>query len=428
MAEKNDANSSVVRLKAEVTTGLPSRGSINRLPGSLWALGFVSMFMDISSELIHALLPVYLVTVLGTSTLTVGFIEGIAEATANITKIFSGALSDWLGKRKLLTTIGYGLAAFTKPIFALAQSVGWVVAARFIDRIGKGIRDAPRDALVADLTPADLRGAGFGLRQSLDTIGAVVGPLSAIALMAITSSNFRLVFWVAVIPAFISLGLMIFAVKEPARHEAEDRPPLRLADVKRLPAQFWAVVGVAAMMMLAHFSEAFLILRAQNVGMPIALVPLVMVVMNIVYAVVSYPAGALSDRIGRVGIVAVGVLCLIAADLVLALGPTILFIVVGVVFWGLHMALTQGLLSSLVADTAPLDLRGTAFGAFNFAGGIAMLAASIIAGGLWDAYGPRATFLAGAGTAAVALIGLTSVRFACESGGTSSNQRDALRP
>ena len=391
-----------------MTIETPPAGSKShaRLPGGIWALGFVSMFMDISSEMIHALLPIYLVTVLGTSTLTVGFIEGIAEATANITKIFSGVLSDWLGKRKLLTALGYGLATFTKPIFPLAASVGWVVAARVVDRIGKGVRDAPRDALIADLAPEDLRGASFGLRQALDTVGAFVGPLAAIVLMALSSDNFRFVFWIAVIPAFISLAVMIFAVREPARHEADAKPRLRLADAKRLSGRFWTVVGVATILTLARFSDAFLILRSQNAGIPVALVPAVMVVMNIVYALGAYPAGVLSDRIGRGGLLAVGIVCLIVADLFLALGTTISLVMIGVVFWGLHMALTQGLFASLVADTAPEDLRGTAFGVFNFAGGIAMQIASVLAGGLWDAYGPSATYLCGAALTLVALIGL----------------------
>jgi MFS family permease len=380
------------------------------LPRGIWALGFVSMFMDISSEMIHALLPVYLVTVLGASTLTVGFIEGIAEAMANITKIFSGALSDWLGKRKLLTTIGYGLAALTKPIFPLAGTVGWVVAARFIDRIGKGIRDAPRDALVADLSPPDMRGASFGLRQSLDTVGAFVGPLAAIALMTLSADNFHLVFWVAVAPAFVALAVLTFMVREPVRHKAEARPRMRMADAKRLPRRFWMVVGLATILTLARFSEAFLILRARNVGLPVALVPAVMVVMNIVYALAAYPAGVLSDRLGRGGLLMLGIACLIVADLILAHDGSIAFVMLGVVFWGLHMALTQGLFATLVADTAPEDLRGTAFGLFNFAGGIAMLVASVLAGELWDSHGPAATFLAGAALSAIALIGLVVVR------------------
>ena len=390
----------------------PDAGSRSRprLPPSIWALGFVSMFMDISSEMIHALLPIYLATVLGASTLAIGFIEGVAEATANISKIFSGALSDWLGHRKFLTALGYGLAALTKPIFPLAATIEWVIAARFIDRIGKGIRDAPRDALVTDLAPASLRGASFGLRQALDTIGAVAGPLAAIALMALTSDNFRFVFWIAVIPAFVALAVMIFAVQEPIRHDVGAKPRLRLADAKRLSGQFWVVVGVATILTLARFSEAFLILRSQNVGLPAALAPTVMVVMNIIYAIAAYPAGALSDRIGRIGLLAVGMACLIVADLILALGATVMLTMLGVVFWGLHMALTQGLFASLVADIAPEEMRGTAFGILNFAGGLAMLAASIVAGGLWDIYGPKATFLGGAAVTVIALIGLVLSR------------------
>ncbi len=377
-----------------------------RLPPGIWALGFVSMFMDISSEMIHALLPVYLVTVLGASMLAVGVIEGIAEATANITKIFSGALSDWLGRRKPLAIAGYGLAAITKPIFPLATTLGWVVAARFIDRIGKGIRGAPRDALVADIAPPDLRGASFGLRQSLDTVGAFLGPLAVMGLMTLTSDNFRFVFWVAVVPAFVSVTILVVAVREPTRHQAPATPRLRLSDARRLPRGFWMVTAVATALTLARFSEAFLILRSQSVGLPIALVPAVMVVMNVVYAIAAYPAGALSDRIGRGGLLAVGVVCLIVADIFLAFGTSITLIMVGVAFWGLHMALTQGLFASLVADSAPTDLRGSAFGVFNFAGGIAMLVASVVAGGLWDIYGPTATFIAGAGFTAASLIGL----------------------
>jgi len=399
----------------------PSTSSALRdIPRGVWALGLVSMFMDISSEMIHALLPIYLVSVLGVSMLTVGFIEGIAEATAMITKVFSGALSDWLGKRKLLAAIGYGLAAFTKPIFPLASAVEWFVAARFIDRIGKGIRGAPRDALVADISPEHVRGASFGLRQSLDTVGAFLGPLLAIGLMLLTLNNFRLVFWIAVIPAFIAFALMVFGVEEPAKHAASgNAKPLHFADATRLPGIFWAVVGIAAVFTLARFSEAFLGLKAQAVGLPIALVPAVMIVMNIVYALVSYPAGSLSDRIGRNGILIVGIAMLVVADIILASGVTVPAVLAGVVFWGLHMGLTQGLLATLVADTAPADLRGTAFGVFNLASGVAMLVASIIAGGLWDAYGPKMTFLAGAAFTAIALIGLVIAQ---------SRARAAARP
>jgi MFS family permease len=382
-----------------------------QIPRGIWALGFVSMFMDISSEMIHALLPIYLVTVLGASTTVVGLIEGIAEAAASITKVFSGALSDWLGRRKLLAAIGYGLAAFTKPVFPLATSVGWIVAARFVDRIGKGIRGAPRDALVADITPEQLRGASYGLRQSLDTVGAFVGPLAAIGLMAASADDFRFVFWIAVIPAFIAFALMVFGVEEPARPvHREKRQVPRLADIPGLGAAFWIMVAVAAVLTLARFSEAFLILRASDVGLPIALAPAVMVVMNIVYSLAAYPAGALSDRIGRNSVLAGGIAFLIAADLVLALLPTIEFAFLGVFLWGLHMGFTQGVFATLVADTAPERLRGTAFGLFNLVGGLAMLLASVIAGVLWDFYGPAATFLAGAAITGVALVGFGFVR------------------
>ncbi len=386
--------------------------ALREIPGGIWALGFVSMLMDISSEMIHALLPVYLVTVLGTSMVTVGVIEGVAEATASITKIFSGALSDWLGKRKLLAVLGYGLAAFTKPVFPLAPSVSWLIAARFVDRVGKGIRGAPRDALVADIAPTHLRGASFGLRQSLDTVGAFLGPLLGIGLMWWTVDNFRAVFWVAVVPAFLAFALMIFAVREPARPERlrKIHNPISLAEIKRLGASYWWIVGIATVFTLARFSEAFLILRAQSVGLPIMLVPAVLVLMNVVYALAAYPAGVASDRMNRTTLLIVGLVLLIAADLALALLPSIGGVALGVVLWGLHMGLTQGLFAALVADAAPPELRGTAYGFFNLLTGVAMLAASVIAGALWDATGPKGTFVAGACLAFLALAGLLGVR------------------
>jgi MFS family permease len=375
-------------------------------------LGFVSMLMDVSSEMIHAILPIYLVTVLGTSTLTVGFIEGIAEATAAITKVFSGALSDWLGKRKLLVAFGYGLAAFTKPIFPLAADVAWLVAARFIDRIGKGIRGAPRDALIADIAPPDLRGASFGLRQALDTVGAFVGPLIAVILLWTFPDQFRLVFWVAVVPAFLSFGLIVFAVKEPERPAGrrEVKSPLSRSEMAGLGGMFWFVVAVATAFTLARFSEAFLILRSQATGLPLYLIPVVMVIMNVVYAASAYPAGVLSDRLDRPAILIMGLLVLIAADIVLGFSTTLGGVGLGVILWGLHMGLTQGLLSTLVADAAPAELRGTAFGMFNLLTGTATLVASVVAGGLWDWGGYRATFVAGAIFAGIAVIGMFLIR------------------
>jgi len=383
------------------------------IPGSIWMLGLVSLFTDISSEMIHALLPLYLVTVLGTSTLTVGIIEGIAEATAAISKIFSGALSDYLGKRKWLAAAGYGLSAVTKPVFPLAASIGWLVAARFVDRVGKGVRDAPRDALIADLTPADLRGGAYGLRQSLDTIGAVLGPLLAIVFKAAFANNFTAVFWIAVIPAFVSVVIIVFGVREPARPQGlrKVRAPLARAELARLGSAYWTIVAVAAIFTLARFSEAFLLLRAQSVGLPLAIVPAVMVVMSIVYTLSAWPAGALSDRLGRYGLLSAGFAFLILADLVLALGGSVTTVMIGVALWGLHMGLTQGLLAALVADSAPAELRGTAFGMFNLVSGVAMLVASVVAGALWDVVGPAGTFLAGAAFTAVALAALPLVRW-----------------
>lgn len=386
------------------------RPRFRQVPRTVWALGLVSLFMDFSSEMIHALLPVYLVTVLGTSALTVGLIEGIAESTASITKVFSGALSDWTGRRKLLAVAGYGLAAVTKPIFAVASSVAPILGARFLDRIGKGIRGAPRDALIADVTPPHLRGTSFGLRQSMDTIGAVVGPLAAVGLMALTANSFRTVFWFATLPAIVAMAFLLFGVQEPTRQvvsAAKLRPSWNA--VRRMGGAFWAIVLVASVLTLARFSEAFLVLRARDAGVRLVFVPLVLVVMNVAYAASSYPAGTFADRFGRKGVLTVGILFLIVADLVLALGASILLTLVGVGFWGLHLGLTQGVFATLVADTAPPTLRGTAFGIFHLAVGLAMLAASTLAGALWDAHGPSATFLAGAAFTTMSLVGVLMI-------------------
>jgi MFS family permease len=368
--------------------------------------------MDASSEMIHSLLPVFLVSVLGASTVTVGLIEGMGEATAAITKLFSGWLSDRAGKRKALTIVGYGLAALSKPLFPLASSAGWVFVARFVDRVGKGIRGAPRDALIADLTPSELRGAAFGLRQALDTTGAVAGPLVALGLMAAFENDFRLVFWTAVIPAVAAVVVLAVAVREPigVRRTAPRRAIVDWTIVRRLGRPFWIVVLVGAVLTLARFSEAFLILRARGIGLSIAFAPLVLIVMNVVYAASAYPAGALSDRHGRRALLAFGFATLIAADIVLALASSVWIAMTGIVLWGLHLGLTQGLLSALVADTTPAEHRGSAFGLFNFASGVALLLASVIAGTLWETIGPSATFLAGAAFTAIGLAGALAFR------------------
>ena len=381
------------------------------LPGSIWALGLVSLFMDTSSELVHSLLPILMSTVLGASVATIGLIEGVAEATAAISKVFSGAISDYFRKRKILVLLGYGLAAFTKPVFPLAPSIGWVFAARFVDRIGKGIRGAPRDALVADIVPPEMRGAAYGLRQALDSVGAFAGPLLAVVFMALLANNIRAVLWIAVIPAFICVALIVFGVKEPDdAQSASPRKRLDFTAAKRLSRRYWLIVGLGAVFTLARFSEAFLILRARDVGLAIGFVPLIMIVMNVVSSACAYPAGAAADRLPPRTLLVAGLAMLIVSDALLAAASSPLPAFVGAGFWGLHMALTQGLLTKLIADTAPDELRGTAFGVFNLVSGGALLLASVIAGALWTAVGPAATFLAGAAFAAVAAAGLLFFR------------------
>ena len=398
----------MVNKPAQGTAKGPSRAAWRNIPTGVWTLGIVSLLMDTSSELIHSLLPLFLVTTLGVSALAVGLIEGVAEATALCVKIFSGYLSDYFRQRKLLTALGYGLAALSKPLFPLATSFGWVVAARLIDRVGKGIRGAPRDALIADITPPASQGAAYGLRQALDTVGAVAGPLLAIAAMLWFAGDFRTVFWLATVPAFASVTLLVVGVREPVALDAArtSKPPVAFADIRRLPASYWWVVGIAAVMTLARFSEAFLVLRAQSVGMALAWIPLVMALMSIVYAIVAYPAGVLADRGRQKALLQGGLFALIVADLLLANAPSTTIVFAGTAVWGVHMGLTQGVFAALVAATAPADLRGTAFGFFNLVSGIALLVASVLAGWLWDAFGPAQTFYAGAVFTALSWVAL----------------------
>lgn len=376
-----------------------------RIPRTIWALGFVSLFMDLSSELVHSLLPVFLVTTLGASALTVGVIEGIAESTAMLVKVFSGAISDYLGRRKGLLLLGYGLAALSKPLFPLAHSVEVVFTARFLDRIGKGIRGAPRDALVADVAPPAIRGACFGLRQSMDTVGAVLGPALAILLMS-WLADIQLVLWFAVIPAIMAVALIFVGVKEPTATsgEREFRSPINWRVLPDFSTGYWWVVIIGGVFTLARFSEAFLVLRAQQAGLSVTWVPLVMVVMAVFYTLSAYPAGWLSDRISRTKLLCMGMGLLILADLLLAESSSVITMMLGVGVWGLHMGFSQGILASLVADTAPMELKGTAFGIYNLVSGACMLIASVLAGGIWQTMGSENTFLMGALLAATALL------------------------
>ena len=378
-----------------------------RLPAGIWVLGFVSLLMDISSEMIHALLPLFMVGTLGMGVALVGLLEGLAEATALILKVFSGVISDWFGRRKPLAVLGYGLGAATKPLFALATGPGLIFTARLLDSVGKGIRGAPRDALVADIAPPEQRGAAFGLRQSLDTVGAFVGPLLAVALMLLWANDFRAVFAVAVVPALLAVLLLMVGVREPARPAGAARSnPISRANLKRLPRAYWWVVGVGAVFTLARFSEAFLVLRAEQLGMALALVPLVMVAMNVVYSLTAYPFGKLSDRVSHHGLLLAGLSVLVAADVVLAVSTHWVGLLLGVALWGVHMGMTQGLLAAMVAAQAPADLRGTAFGFFNLVSGVALLAASVLAGLLWQYLGPAWTFGAGAAFSVLAMAAL----------------------
>ena len=377
------------------------------LPAAIWALGFTSLFMDVSSEMIHALLPLYITGTLGAGVFAVGLIEGIAEATALIVKLFSGVISDITGKRKTLALLGYGLAALTKPLFPLASSLSVVIAARFIDRIGKGIRGAPRDALVADLAPLDRRGEAFGLRQSLDSIGAFLGPLIAMGLMLIASNNFPLVFWIACIPAFLSVAVLFVFVPETNTAKSTTKGfPLSRAALRIMPKAFWMALGISAVLSFARVSDAFLILRASDLGLPLAFAPFVLIAMNIVYSVLAWPAGALSDRLSRRMVLAIGIIALAGAALSLSLASSLWGVALGITLWGVHLALTQGLLATFIADAAPTDLRGTAFGLFNLASGVAMLLGNALTGWLWDAKGADSAFLLSGLAASMILLAI----------------------
>lgn len=379
--------------------------TLRRIPGGVWIIGFVSLLMDISSEMIHSLLPLFMATALGAPVVIIGLIEGVAEATALCVKVFSGVISDYIGKRKGLAVLGYGLGALSKPLFALASTSGMIFSARMIDRVGKGIRGAPRDALVADVTPPEIRGAAYGLRQTLDTMGGFLGPLLAVGLMLLWSNDFRAVYWVAVVPAFLAVALLFCGLHEPRTPVVTARTnPIKKENLKRLGVDCWWVIGLGGVFTLARFSEAFLVLRAHEVNIPLALIPLVMVAMNIVFSFTAYPFGRLSDSASHRRLLQMGLVVLIVADLVLALSHSWVGIIVGVALWGVHMGMTQGLLNTMIAHAAPADLRGTAFGLFSLLSGLGLLIASLGAGLLWDIWGSASTFFAGAMICVLTLI------------------------
>ena len=377
------------------------------LPRNVWVLGFVSLFMDLSSEIYHALLPAFITMVLGLPATALGAIDGVAEATANLAKLFSGRLSDRSLKRKPWVMAGYGLAALSKPLFPIATTAPAVMVARFADRIGKGIRGSPRDAIVADEAPPEIRGRAFGVRQAMDTVGALLAPLAAIALMAWLAGDIRAVFWIAAIPAAISFLIAWLALREPQQHLAPLKKSPFFAGFRELDKDTKRLLQVGFLFTLARFSEGFLILKGIDIGLSETLSPLTLAIFNLTYVVLAYPAGALSDRMSPHSILMAGMAVLVAGDLVLGATNGFAGLVLGTALWGAHMALTQGIFSRMIADSAPEHLRATSFGAFWFVTGIAGLLASLGAGWLWDRQGSSATFFTSAAVAAVALAMLS---------------------
>lgn len=378
------------------------------IPLNVWVLGFVSLFTDMGSGVVYSLLPLFLVSTLGTNVLTVGAIEGIAEITAAIAKIFSGGLSDYWQQRKGLAIAGYGLSALSRPWLALASGPVAVLVVYFCDRLGKGIRVAPRDALIADSTPTDQRGAAYGLRQSLDTIGAFLGPLAAFALMAATAQDFRLVFGLTLIPGVLAIGLLIAGIQEPeVTYAPKPSPnPFDGAALGRLGADYWMLLGVAVIASLGNSSNAFLLLRAGETGIGATWIPLTLVVMNITYGLSAYPAGILSDRVNRVGVLLSGLVLFsgVYGGFAIAQSPWQIWGLFAL--YGLYLGLNKGILPAMIADAVPVDLRGTAFGFFNLVVGLALLGASVLAGGLWQTQGSAIALVVGSGLSAIAALAL----------------------
>ena len=376
------------------------------IPKNVWALGIVSLLMDLSSEMILSILPIFLVTGLGVSVLTLGLIEGFAEGAASIIKAFSGMLSDYLKKRKILIVIGYGLSTLTKPFFALASTATWIFTARFVDRLGKGIRGAPRDSLIADSTSTKIRGTAYSLRQSLDTLGALLGPIIAIIILYLTTNNFRFVLWFAVIPAVLCIVVLIFGVKETTlkKNVLKKKSYFLFKNFSKITPVIWLFFLTVFILNLGHFSEAFLLLRSQEIGLKVSFIPIVFVVMNVAYAIVAVPFGHLADKVGFFIPIVCGFLILVLSNIILALTNGIEWMFAGIIFWGIHLGMTQGLLLAMVAQLSPLELRGTSFGLFHAITGVALLIASLIAGYLWQYYNSGLIFIV---SAIITSVGIT---------------------
>lgn len=403
--------------KAEEPVDDSVKNRIKRLPRNIWIVSATSFFMDVSSEMVLNVLPLFLNTVLGVKTNVIGLIEGVAEATASILKLFSGWLSDKLGTRKWLAVAGYGLSALAKPFFFFAQTWGTVAAIRWTDRIGKGIRTAPRDALVADNVKPHQRGLAFGLHRAADTAGAFLGILTAALIVwlvksrtgaeALTRSTFQTIVLVSAIPAILAVVVLALGTKEARSAGTAQKMRITFRGLGKPFGMFMLIVGLFD---LGNSSDAFLILRAESVGMKLIHILIMLAVFNLVYALISTPAGILSDKFGRRKMIIGGwiVYALIYLGFAVAKSPTVVWFLY--VSYGLYYGMAYGTAKAMISDIVPYDMRGTAFGTYNAILGILDFPASLIAGllwsglGKWAGFGPSAPFYFGAGMAALAVV------------------------
>ncbi len=382
------------------------------IPKTVWAVGFVTLLMNVSTIIIFSLSPLYLTSVLGISMISLGILEGAVEASSWFTRIFAGVFSDYFHRRKPFLFAAYSLAASSRLIFPLVPSAGWIFFARFVDRVSNGIQATPREALIGDVAPIDLKGACYGLRQTLGMFGSFAGAFMLMFLMHWSNANFELAFWAAVIPPFFALLILAKFVRDPIALKIKNKPARKifhLPHISDLTFNYWRVVIIASIFMLSNYSGAFMILQATNAGLSTCEVPLVMVIQNIMAFASAFPAGWLSDRIGRRILLGVGFSITVGANLLLACTTTKLCVLGGVALWGLQLGINQSLLVAKVADTAPEELRGTAFGLYYFSIGVALFISNYVAGWLSTKYGSEMIFYVSAGVAAFAVACVTFI-------------------
>ncbi|MBI5682857.1 MAG: MFS transporter [Deltaproteobacteria bacterium] len=359
--------------------------------------------MDISSEMIYPLVPLFLATILGTTKTTIGIIEGVAESTASILKVFSGYLSDKLGRRKLLMGLGYGVSVLSRPIMGLSVSWSQVLAARFIDRLGKGIRTAPRDAIIADSVETNNLGKAFGFHRAMDTVGAVIGPAIAFFLLLIFSNNFRLIFWLSMIPGLIAVALIIFFITE-KRKSRDELAKLPKLTIKDFDGNFRHYMIVIALFSIGNTSDAFLILRAENLGVDKEYIPVVYLLFNLVYSMSSMPLGILADKIGFRKTIILSFILYAAVYLGFGLADSAYHVLFLFCIYGVFKGMSEGTQRAYLATLSPPERKATAFGIYHMVVGFALLPASIIGGFLWDRIGPHATFFYGALTGILSAV------------------------